>query len=227
MTRFGYHASHEQHPPSELLHYVELADAAGFQSASCSDHFHPWTEAQGQSGFAWSWLGAALHATSFSLGTVKAPGARYHPAIIAQAAATLAEMFPARFWFAIGSGEALNEAITGAPWPLKSERNARLKECADVMRALWRGETVTHRGRVTVVEAKLYSLPAAPPPLFGAALTEETAAFAATWADGLLLAGHQPKTVARLAKAFRDAGGKGKPVHLQMAVSLSKTVPEA
>src|SRR5918998_1447873 len=174
MTRFGYQASHEQHRPSELLEYVLAAEAAGFEAAMCSDHFHPWTDAQGQSGFAWSWLGAALQATSLSFGTVTAPGARYHPAIVAQAAATVAEMFPERFWLAIGTGEALNEAITGARWPTKPERNERLMECAEVMRALWRGETVTHHGRVNVQEARLYSLPDKPPQLFGAALTPET-----------------------------------------------------
>jgi probable non-F420 flavinoid oxidoreductase len=227
MTRFGYHASHEQYSPSELLHCVELADAAGFQSASCSDHFHPWTEAQGQSGFAWSWLGAALQATSLSLGTVNAPGARYHPAIIAQAAATLAEMFPARFWFAIGSGEALNEAITGAPWPLKSERNARLKECADVMRALWRGETVTHRGLVTVIEAKLYTLPETPPPLFGAALTPETAEFVGGWADGLMTLGGPVDKIRKIIDAFREGGGQGKPVYIQHTLSWAPHEEEA
>ena len=117
MVRIGYHASHEQFPPSELLELVRAADEAGFGGAMCSDHFLPWTRAQGESGFAWSWLGAALQATSLSMGTVNAPGDRYHPAIIAQAAATLAEMFPGRFWFAAGSGEALNEHITGAAWP--------------------------------------------------------------------------------------------------------------
>ena len=152
MTLFGYHGSHEQYPPSELLGHVRAADAAGFQGVMCADHFHPWLEENGHSGFAWSWLGAALQATSFPFGVVNAPGDRYHPAIIAQAAATLAEMFPGRFWMAAGSGEALNEHITGNRWPPKPERNARLKECVDVMRALWRGETVTHYGRVTVEE---------------------------------------------------------------------------
>lgn len=104
MTRIGYHASHEQFPPSLLLTQVQQAQAAGFDSAMCSDHFHPWNEAQGQSGHAWSWLGAALQATSLPMGTVCAPGQRYHPAVIAQAAATLAEMYPGRLWVALGSG---------------------------------------------------------------------------------------------------------------------------
>src|SRR5690606_23568761 len=121
---------------------------AGFSGAMCSDHLMPWSASQGHSGFAWSWLGAALQTTNFSFGVVNAPGYRYHPVIIAQAAATLAEMFPGRFWMAVGSGEALNEHITGEAWPPKPERNDRLRECADMMRALWRGDMITHRGNV-------------------------------------------------------------------------------
>ena len=227
MTRFGYHASHEQYPPSELLSLVRAAEDAGFGAAMCSDHFHPWTEAQGESGFAWSWLGAALQATSLSFGTVNAPGWRYHPAVVAQAAATLAEMFPGRFWVAAGSGEALNEAITAEPWPPKPERNARLRECVDVIRALWRGETVTHAGRVRVQEARLYTLPAAPPPLFGAALSEETAGLAGGWADGLLTVGGPRDALDRMIAAFRRGGGEGKPVYVQHALSWAPTDDEA
>lgn len=227
MTRFGYHASHEQYTPSDLLECVILAEAAGFESASCSDHFHPWLEAQGESGFAWSWLGAALQATTLSFGTVNAPGARYHPALIAQAAATLAEMFPGRFWLAIGSGEALNEAITGEPWPPKPERNARLLECAEVMRALWRGETVTHHGRVTVQDARLYTRPESLPALFGAALSPETAAFVAEWADGLMTLGGPVEKVRKVLDAFREAGGEGKPVFVQHTLSWARSEDDA
>jgi G6PDH family F420-dependent oxidoreductase len=174
-ARIGFHASHEQFSPSELLRLVRAAEAAGFDAAMSSDHFRPWGAAQGHSGFAWSWLGAAMATTGLPMGVISAPGYRYHPAIIAQGAATLAEMFPGRFWLALGSGQRLNEDITGLAWPEKAERNARLRECADVIRALLAGEAVTHRGRVTVVEAKLYSRPERPPPLLGAAVTEATA----------------------------------------------------
>ena len=160
MPRIGLHASHEQIPPSRLLAAVRHAEAAGFDAAMCSDHFSPWSERQGESGFAWSWLGAALEATELSLGCVNAPGQRYHPAIIAQAAATLAEMYPGRFWVALGSGEASNEHITGERWPDKATRNARLRECVDVMRALFAGEVVDHDGLVTVDRARLWTLPA-------------------------------------------------------------------
>jgi probable non-F420 flavinoid oxidoreductase len=225
--RFGYHASHEQYPPSELLAHVQAAERAGFQAAMCSDHFHPWTEAQGHSGFAWSWLGAALQATGLSFGTVNAPGMRYHPAIIAQASATLAEMFPGRFWIAVGSGEALNEQITGDRWPSKPERNARLRECVEVMRALWRGETVTHRGLVTVEEARLYTRPAEPPLLLAAAISESTAAFAGEWADGLMTLGAPRDSIAPVLEAFRRSGGEGKPVYVQHALSWAPTEEEA
>src|SRR5215203_2693151 len=126
MPTIGYHASHEQFPPSELLALVQEAERAGFAAAMCSDHLAPWGTAQGNSGFAWAWLGAAMQATALPFGVVNAPGQRYHPAIIAQAAATLAEMFPGRFWVAFGSGQAMNEQVTGERWPPKPERNQRL-----------------------------------------------------------------------------------------------------
>lgn len=117
---------------------------------------------------------------------VNAPGQRYHPAIIAQAAATLAELFPNRFWLTVGSGQDLNEHITGDRWLAKCDRNTRLKECVDIIRALWAGETVTHRGLVTVEEAKLYSRPEVQPLIIGAAVTAETAQWVGSWADGLI-----------------------------------------
>src|ERR671912_30728 len=128
MAQIGYHASHEQFTPGELIEYVVAAERAGFASVMSSDHFAPWSDAQGQSGFAWSWLGAALATTSLPFGVVNAPGQRYHPAIVAQASATLAVMFPDRFWIAVGSGQLLNEHITGDRWPAKPERNERLRE---------------------------------------------------------------------------------------------------
>ena len=191
----------------------------------CSDHMFPWSERQGHSGFAWSWLGAALEATSLSFGVVNAPGYRYHPAVIAHAAATLAQMYPDRFWISIGSGEALNEHITGEVWPPKAERNERLLECATIMRRLWAGETVTHRGHVQVVNAKLYSLPERAPMILGAALTEATAEWIGGWADGLItIAG---KDLAKLIAAFRRGGGEGKTVIAQGKLSYAASEDEA
>ena len=227
MTLIGYHASHEQYPPSEMLGYVRAAEQAGFAGVMCADHYHPWLESNGHSGFAWSWLGASLQATRIPHGVVNAPGDRYHPAIIAQAAATLAEMFPDRFWLAAGSGEALNEHVTGNRWPPKSERNERLRECVDVMRALWRGETLTHRGRVVVEQAKLYSLPAAPPRLLGAAVSEPTARWVGSWADGLITTGRPRDAMRKMIDAFHAGGGEGKPVAVQHGLSWARTDEEA
>jgi coenzyme F420-dependent glucose-6-phosphate dehydrogenase len=226
-ARIGFHTSHEQFPPSELLSLVHAAEAAGFDCAMSSDHFRPWGATQGHSGFAWSWLGAAMGTTGLPMGVISAPGCRYHPAIIAQGAATLAEMFPGCFWLALGSGQRLNEDITGLAWPEKAERNARLRECAEVIRALLAGETVTHRGRVTVVEAKLYSRPERLPPLLGAAVTEATAEQVGGWADGLLTVSATPAQMRKVIEAFRRGGGAGKRVAVQVGLNWAPTEAEA
>jgi len=226
VTRIGLHHSHEQLPPSALLDVVRAAEAAGFGGAMSSDHFAPWSERQGESGFAWSWLGAALASTSLPFGVVNAPGQRYHPAIVAQAAATLCEMFPGRLWVALGSGEAANEHITGDRWPDKATRNARLRECVEVMRALFAGEEVTHHGLVRVDRARLWTLPAEPPPLVGAAVSEATARWLAEWADGLATINQAPETMRRVIGGWRDAGGAGRLV-LQAHVSWAPTEEEA
>lgn len=218
MTVFGFHASHEQFPPSTLLRLVEAAQSAGFGRAMCSDHFAPFGVEQGQSGFAWSWLGSALARTDLPLGVVNAPGQRYHPAIVAQAAATLAEMFPGRFWLAVGSGQAVNEHITGGQWPDKQKRNARLRECVEVIRRLFAGEYVTHRGLVVVDRAVLWSRPAQPPPLYAAAVTPETARWAGSWADGLITINQSVEMVRRVVDEYRDGGGRG-PILLQVHLS--------
>jgi probable non-F420 flavinoid oxidoreductase len=222
----GFHCSHEQHPPSALLRYAQLAAEAGFSHAMCSDHFAPWSERQGHSGYTWSWLGAALQATAMSFGTVCAPGQRYHPAIIAQAAATLAEMYPGRFWLAVGSGEAVNEAITGQRWPPKDARNARLRQSADMLRALWAGETVTMRGHVTVENARLWVRPARTPLLLGAAISPETARFVGTWADGLITVAGPRDAMRQVVDAFRHTAGD-KPMFLQVTLSFAPTDDEA
>jgi probable non-F420 flavinoid oxidoreductase len=218
----GFHASHEHLPPSRLLAAVQAAEAAGFTAAMCSDHLAPWSERQGHSGYAWSWLGAAMQATSLPFGVVTAPGQRYHPAITAQAIATLGELFPGRSWAALGSGEALNEHVTGDPWPSKPERDARLLECVEVIRALLRGEEVTHDGRVRVDRARVWSLPEHVPALYGAAVGEETARTVGGWADGLITV-RQPTDVLRgVIDAFREGGGDRKPVAVQAHVSWAE-----
>lgn len=128
-------------------------------------------------------------------------------------------MFPDRFWVALGTGQALNEHITGRPWPPKAERNVRLLECVEVIRALWRGETVTHHGRVTVEEARLWSLPATPPIIVGAALSETTAEWVGSWADAFVTVAASRPQLARMIEAFRRGGGAGKPMFLQSHIS--------
>jgi probable non-F420 flavinoid oxidoreductase len=227
MPAVGLHCSHEQIPPSRLLEDAKHAEAAGFGAIMSSDHFSPWSERQGESGFAWSWLGAAMGATGLPFGVVNAPGQRYHPAIVAQAAATLCEMFPGRLWVAVGSGEASNEHITGEQWPDKATRNARLRECVDVMRALFAGETVTHDGHVRVDRAKLHTLPPAPPPLIGPAVSVETARWAGEWADGLATVNQPRAKLEEMIDAFRSNGGEGKRLVLQVHLSWAPSEEEA
>lgn len=224
--KIGYHASHEQFSPSELLRYVRLAEEAGFQSVLSSDHFHPWSVQAGHSGFAWSWLGAAMQATSMEYGIVNAPGQRYHPAIIAQATATLAEMFPERFWIAAGSGQALNERITGTGWPLKSDRDQRLEEAVDIIKRLWLGQTVNHQGMLIVENAKLYTLPPYRPPLYGAALTVYTAALISHWADGLITVNQPPAQLEEMIVAFRRTKPDGS-LLLKLQVSYATSPRQA
>jgi probable non-F420 flavinoid oxidoreductase len=226
MTHIGFHASHEQVHPTQLLRAVRRAQETGFDAAMCSDHFSPWSARQGHSGFAWSWLGAALATTDLGFGVVNAPGQRYHPAIIAQAMSTLAAMFPGRLWVALGSGEASNEHITGDRWPRKELRDARLRECVHVIRALLTGEEVSHDGLVTVDRARLWTLPEQPPALLGAAVSAKTAAAVAEWADGLVTALQPADALRQVVDAYRGAGGRG-PVALQVHLSWAPDEQEA
>ena len=222
MTTFSYHASHEQFPPSELLCLAQHAERAGFDGVFSSDHLQPWSHAQGHSGFAWSWLGAALQATqklAFNLITVPG-GWRYQPIVLAQAMATLSQMYEGRLpWVALGSGEAINERAVGGEWPDKQVRNVRLQEGARIIARLLAGDTVTHRGHVNALNAKIWSLPQQCPRLVGAAISEHTAEWLGSWAGGLLTAGHDPKSLGGVIEAFRRGGGAHKPIHLKIGLS--------
>lgn len=209
-----------------MIKWSIMAEKAGFQAINCSDHFHPWSERQGQSGFSFSWLGASMQATALPHGVVCSPGQRYHPAIVAQAAATLAEMFPERFWISVGSGEALNERINGEKWPAKDERNARLKESVEIMRKLFNGETVSHRGLITIEEAKLYTRPAKTPLIIGAAVTKQTAEWVGEWADGFITISKPLPELKEMVTAFRKKGGR-KPMYLKVQLSYAKTDDDA
>ena len=141
--RLGFHASHEQFSPHDLLRLVQLAEQAGFEAVLSSDHVTPWSRSQDNSGFAWVWLGAAMQATSLPFGVVTVPGYRHHRVALAQAIATLSNMFPGRFTLTMDGGEALNEHVVGGKWPIKSIRNEILRESVDAMRQLWTGEEIT------------------------------------------------------------------------------------
>jgi probable non-F420 flavinoid oxidoreductase len=226
MAVIGFHCSHEQIHPLRLLRDVQHAEEAGFTAAMSSDHLSPWSSRQGESGYAWSWLGAALATTGLPFGVVTAPGQRYHPAIAAQKIATLAAMFPGRFWAALGSGEASNERVTGDPWPRKPVRDARLRECADVIRRMLAGEEVTHQGLVTVDRAKVWTLPDRPPDLLVAAVTPATAARHAAWAAGLITVNQPPAQLREALRHYREAGGRG-PARLQIHLSWAPSEQEA
>ena len=166
MTRYGYFLAAEEHEPQELVRQARLAEQAGFDALWISDHFHPWLDEQGQSGFVWSVIGAISQATSLPVTTaVTCPLLRQHPAIVAQAAATSALLTGGRFTLGVGTGEALNEHITGQPWPPAEQRLEMLEEAVHVIRELFSGRLITHRGKhYTVDTARIYSTPDLPPP---------------------------------------------------------------
>src|SRR3954462_10962648 len=226
MPVIGFHNSHEQIHPAELLAAVRHAEEVGFTAAMCSDHLAPWNPEQGHSGFAWSWLGAAMATTDLPFGVVNAPGQRYHPAIVAQAIATLGAMFPGRFRAALGSGENMNEHVTGERWPRKDVRDARLRECVDVIRALLAGEEVTHEGLVTVDRARIWTRPERPPAPVAPAVTVATARRSAEWADGLVTINKPHDILRERTSAYRDAGGRGKLV-LQLHLSYDPDAERA
>ncbi|TDK32230.1 TIGR03885 family FMN-dependent LLM class oxidoreductase [Rhizobium deserti] len=226
----GYHASHEQFAPSDLLDFVQEAEACGFQAIMTSDHIAPWSLRQGNSGNNWAWLGAAMAKTSLPIGSLAIPGGwRYHPVVLAHLIATLAQMFPQRLrWIALGSGEALNEHVVGGGWPEKGERNKRLLEGADIIRALLNGDEVTGAAsHFDVDQAKLWSLPEKLPLLFGAALTGETAEWTGSWADGLVTVRKPAQELRTIVERFRAGGGNGKPLALQLQVSWAATKEDA
>jgi coenzyme F420-dependent glucose-6-phosphate dehydrogenase len=228
MAMICYHASHEQFSPSHLLQLVKDAERAGFDGIHSSDHFHPWSRRQGQSGFAFSWIAAALQATTLPFSMICIPGQRFHPAIAAQAIATLAEMFPGRISFELGSGEAINEIITGDPWPPKEARNQRLQQCVEIIRRLLGGDEVTFNGHVRVQHARLYTRPSVIPLLLGAAISGETCGWVGRWADGLITTADKEIGATRnKIAAFKSNGGQGKPVYLQLGFSYARSKEDA
>jgi G6PDH family F420-dependent oxidoreductase len=167
-----------------------------------------------------------LQSTGLPFGVVNAPGQRYHPAIIAQAIGTLGAMYAGRFWVALGTGENSNEHVTGGEWLRKDLRNARLRECVDIIRALLAGEEVTHDGLVTVDRAKVWTRPEVAPPLIAAAVTPQTARWAAGWADGLITIEQPPDVLRKMINSYREEGGKGQ-LALQIHLSYASTQEQA
>lgn len=210
MTTYGYFLSSEEFAPRDLLDQARMAEDAGFTALAISDHFHPWNDEQGQGSFAWSMIGALSQVTSLPITTlVTCPTVRIHPAINAQAAATAAVLTDGRFRFGLGSGEALNEHVLGDAWPAADQRLEMLEEAVDVIRELFAGKRVTHRGtHYTVENARLYTLPDQPVPLYISGFGPKAAEVAGRIGDGFVTM--QPD--ASLVESFHKAGGQGKPV---------------
>ncbi|MEV4114914.1 TIGR03557 family F420-dependent LLM class oxidoreductase [Nonomuraea sp. NPDC049695] len=209
MTTFGYFLSCEEHGPKELVRQAKAAERAGFEALWISDHFHPWLDEQGQAPFVWSVIGAVAEATSLPITTaVTCPLVRTHPAIIAQATATTAALTGGRFRLGVGTGEALNEHILDSRWPPASERLEMLEEAVGLIRELFTGKLVTHRGRhYSVDNARLYTLPDEPAPIYMSAFGQKSIQVAGRLADGYISIAPDAESV----QAFRTAGGEGKP----------------
>jgi G6PDH family F420-dependent oxidoreductase len=208
MAELGYALSSEEHPPAELVRLACRAEEAGFTFAAISDHFHPWTDRQGQAPFVWSVIGGIAMATDrLRLGTgVTCPTVRIHPAIIAQAAATTAAMMPGRFFLGVGTGENLNEHILGDHWPPVDVRLEMLEEAVEVIRKLWQGDLCSHDGNHYVVEnARLYTLPEELPPIIVAAGGTKAATLAGRIGDGFWSTSPERD----LLDDFEAAGGSG------------------
>jgi coenzyme F420-dependent glucose-6-phosphate dehydrogenase len=217
--RILYGAAHEQFAPSDLLRHAQLAEEAGFDGVACSDHFQPWWE-PGESGHAWPWLGAVGATTSkISIGTAVTPAMkRFHPALVAQGFATLAEMFPGRVFLGFGSGESLNESPLGFDWPSPEEQVEMLDEGLELIRRLWNGETV-HTGtkHFGAKDARLHTRPSLRPRLYVSAFHKHAAEVAAKHADGLWTLG-DPETAPDLIDTYKKARGNGEIV-LQALIS--------
>lgn len=226
MAQYGYALSSEEHPAPALVRFARQAEESGFSFALISDHYHPWLDKQGQAPFAWTVIGAIAQATSrLRLGTgVTCPIIRYHPAIVAQAAATAATLMPGRFFLGVGAGERLNEHILGTHWPEVNVRHDMLIEAVDLMRALWEGGMQSYYGNYFTVEnAQLFSLPDQPPPIYVAAGGQNAAEIAGEIGDGLISTTRDQGLV----RTFREAGGEDNPRYGQLTVCYAEREEQA
>lgn len=216
MTQFGLTLSSEEHPPSHLVEIAVAAEEAGFDFVSISDHFHPWISEQGHSPFVWSVLGAIANAThELKVGVgVSCPIMRMDPAISAHAVATTSLLLGDRFTWGVGTGEALNEHVHGDRWPPADIRIEMLAEAIQVIRRLWEGDSVTHRGRYfTIEDAQIFDAPNPPPPILVSAFGTKSAELAAEMGDGLWTTGVKRDVI----DEYRSAGGEG-PVWSQLSL---------
>jgi G6PDH family F420-dependent oxidoreductase len=226
MFEIGYTLSSEEFGPRGLVRFAARAEQAGFSFALVSDHFHPWIDAQGESPFVWSVIGGVAQVTErLRLGTgVTCPLIRIHPGIVAQAAATSEAMMPGRFFLGLGTGENLNEHIFGDRWPTAAERQRMLEEAVACIRELWKGEETSFRGdHYTVENARIYTIPDEPPPIYLAAAAEKAAELAGRIGDGLISVAPNEDVI----RAFEGAGGRGKPKYGQVHVCWAETEKEA
>ncbi len=235
MATIGYAAALEQFHPTELLDYCQLAEQYGFYGVMAADHFQPWVPQQGHSAYVYSWMGALGSTTGHSFGPgVTCPSFRYHPSVIAQAAATLAAMYPGRFWLGLGSGEALNEHVAAGYWPEPLQRMEMMIEATEMMQRLFTGEKVRYRGKHFTMEAvKMYTLPAEPPPIYIGAVGPQTVRWCGRACDGLITPGAAHEKLKRVLDTF-EAGAReaGKdvttmPKLLQVHLSWADTYEEA
>jgi coenzyme F420-dependent glucose-6-phosphate dehydrogenase len=225
MTSFGYTLSSEEHGPRDLVRNARRAEEAGFDFVSISDHYHPWVQAQGHSPFVWSVLGGIAATTErIEVGVgVTCPTTRIHPAVLAHATATTALLFEGRFFWGVGTGEALNEHVLGHRWPPAEVRLAMLEEALDVVRQLWTGDTVDHRGEFYEVEnARLFDPPEQAPPIIVSAFGPEAVDLAGRVGDGYW--GHSPDV--ELLDRYAKAGGSG-PRYAQLNVCWAEDAAAA
>jgi G6PDH family F420-dependent oxidoreductase len=221
VTKYGYTLFCEMNPASELLKQAQMAERAGFDFLVISDHYHPWIKEHTDIPFAWSVLGGVAAVTeSIGLGTlVTCPFLRYHPAVIAQAAATIQEMSGGRFTLGLGSGERLNEHVVGRGWPPADVRHEMLRESIEAIKQLWEGDYVTYRGtHITVEDARIFSMPSKAPDILVAGSGEQSASLAAELADGLVAV----QADEELIQSFESEGGLGKRRLGQVPVSWDK-----
>jgi G6PDH family F420-dependent oxidoreductase len=224
--QIGYKLSSEEHGPSDLVGYAARAESIGMRFALISDHFHPWIGRQGQSPFVWTTLGGIAQATSsLKVGSaVTCPTIRIHPAIVAQAAATVAVMMPNRFFLGVGTGENLNEHVLGDKWPAVTTRLEMLEEAVALMRELWTGKQVSFTGTHYVTEnARLYTRPDSPIDVMVAASGERASALAGKIGDGLVSVAPQEEVL----QTFDDNGGSGKPRYAEVQVCWAETEADA